>query len=369
MDTTKPIHLIIDTSILRASPYYKSEEYKSLEILVNKGFLKIYLPYIVENEYIEQLKEPYLIKFDSIKNSLNKLKNQHSTNTNEITNIEQSIFIIENNTIENIIEDFEINFCTKLKIEKLDIEPYYAKEVFDKYFKGSSPFKSKKNREDIPDAFIFECIRDIKNKESNTIVLVGDNRLHNACDEIGVTLFKNLKDFIECKEIQNILNENINFLNFINYLKSNCNIEIFLKNYHVKELEYMTITSYDIPSDDNSAQIIGICTPENVECDFEKLIHYGNKKIGIPVTFDIEVDANLYIFKADYYMNDYDFPVEDHNDHYFSAENNYFLKVESVVIVDISQIDFSVPDINFNEYFNEDNAFSLNTISNIEVIG
>ncbi|EKJ5775021.1 DUF4935 domain-containing protein [Campylobacter coli] len=368
MDTTKPIHLIIDTSILKASPYYKSEEYKSLEILVNKGFLKIYLPYIVENEYIEQLKEPYLINFDSIKNSLNKLKNHHSTNTKEITNIEQSIIIAENNTIENIIEDFEINFCTKLKIEKLDIEPYCTKEVFDKYFKGSSPFKSKKNREDIPDAFIFECIRDIKNKESNTIVLVGDNRLHNACDEIGVTLFKKLKDFIECKEIQNILNEDINFLNFINYLKLNNSIENFLENYHVKELEYMTITSYDIPSDDNSAQIVGIYTPENVECDFEKLIHYGNKKIGIPVTFDIEVDANLYIFKADYYMNDYDFPVEDHNDHYFSAENNYFLKVESVVIVDISQIDFSVPDINFNEYFNEDNAFSLNTISNIEVI-
>ncbi len=26
MDTTKPIHLIIDTSILKASPYYKSED-------------------------------------------------------------------------------------------------------------------------------------------------------------------------------------------------------------------------------------------------------------------------------------------------------------------------------------------------------
>jgi len=51
MDTTQLIHLIIDTSILRAEPYYKKEEYKSLEILVSKGILKIYLPYIVENEY------------------------------------------------------------------------------------------------------------------------------------------------------------------------------------------------------------------------------------------------------------------------------------------------------------------------------
>ena len=81
--------------------------------------------------------------------------------------------------------------------------------------------------------------------------------------------------------------------------------------------------------------------------------------------FDIKVDANLYIFKANYYVEDYSFSVEDWNDHYFSAENNYLLRIESVVIVDISQIDFSVSDINFNE----DNAFSLNTISNIEVVG
>ncbi|TBR80930.1 hypothetical protein DU472_04540 [Campylobacter novaezeelandiae] len=368
MDTTKPIHLIIDTSVLRASPYYKSEEYKSLEILTNKGLLKIYLPYIIENEYIEQLKEEYLEKFNSIKKSLETLKNLYLTNTEGITNIEQSIIAAENNTIENIIKDFEINFCTKLKIKKLDIKSHYAKEVFDKYFKGSSPFKNKKNRADIPDAFIFECIRDIKNKESNTIVLVNDNRLHNACNEIGATPFTSLKEFIEYKEIQNILNENINFLNFINYLKSNDNIENFLEDYHIKELEYMTITSYDIPSDDNSAQIIGIDVPKNIECDFEKLIHYGNKKIGIPVTFDIEVIANLYIFKADYYGGDYGFSVEDCNDHYFSADNNYLLKIESVVIVDISQIDFSVSDINFDEYFDKNNVFSLNTISNIEVI-
>ncbi|MDD2975083.1 MAG: PIN domain-containing protein, partial [Aliarcobacter cryaerophilus] len=134
MDATQLIHLIIDTSILRAEPYYKKEEYKSLEILVNKGILKIYLPYIVENEYIEQLKEPYLKKFNSIKDSLKDLKKRHSINTEEVANIEESITITESNTVKNVIEDFETNFCTKLGIEKLDIEPHHAKEVFSKYF-------------------------------------------------------------------------------------------------------------------------------------------------------------------------------------------------------------------------------------------
>lgn len=369
IQTTQPIHLIIDTSVLSANAYYKSQGYKSLKILIDKGLLKIYLPYIIENEYIEQLKKPYLEQFDSIKDSLETLKNRLLINTEEITNIKESINIVKNNTIEHIIKDFETNFCTKLRIKKLDIKPHHAEEVFKKYFKGLPPFKGKKNRKDIPDAFIFECIRDIKNKESNTVVLVADNGLYDACDKINITVFKNIEDFIKHEKIQDMLTDHINPSIFVDHLKSNKNIENFLTNYHVKELENVTITSHHIPSDDNSAQIIGIYTPENIECDFSKLIYYGNKKIGVPVVFNIMVAVDLFIFKGDYYAEDYGFScIEDWNDHYFRTESEYLLKVESIVIIDISQIDFSASDVDFGEIFDKDDIFSLNDISNIEVI-
>ncbi|HEB7554796.1 TPA: hypothetical protein RZH69_001814 [Campylobacter coli] len=60
--------------------------------------------------------------------------------------------------------------------------------------------------------------------------------------------------------------------------------------------------------------------------------------------------------------------MEDWNDHYFRMESEYLLKVESIVIIDISKIDFSVSDVNFDEIFDKDDIFSLNNISNIEVI-
>ncbi|EDO8877502.1 hypothetical protein GNZ76_00080 [Campylobacter coli] len=170
-----------------------------------------------------------------------------------------------------------------------------------------------------------------------------------------------------------MLTDHINPSIFVDYLKSNKNIENFLTNYRIKELENVTITSHHISSDDNSAQIIGIHTPENIECDFSNLIHYGNKKISVPVVFNITVVADLYIyiyiFKSDYYTEDYSFSyMEDWNDHYFRMESEYLLKVESIVIIDISQIDFSVSDVNFDEIFDKDDIFSLNNISNIEVI-
>ncbi|MDN5087101.1 PIN domain-containing protein [Aliarcobacter butzleri] len=363
MNTKELIHLIIDTSILRAEPYYKKEEYKSLEILVSKGILKIYLPYIVENEYVEQLKESYLKKFSSIKDSLKDLKEKYLTNTDEVASIEESLASMESNTVKNIIEDFETNFCTKLGIEKLYIEPHHAKEVFSKYFKGVTPFKNKKSRDDIPDSFIFECVKDIKNKESNTVVIVGDGEFSNACKRINTTIFKSLKDFIKNDEIQNILTEQ-NFSNFIDYIKSNNMIENFLECYHVKELENITIENHQIPSEDNSAQVTDLSTPKNIKCDFINLVYYGNQRVGIPIIFDIEVNVDLFMLKSDYYMKDYAFSSpEDWNDHYYIVEGEYLLNVKSTVIIDMSEIDFSISDIDFDEI-----TMSINDIGDIEVV-
>lgn len=370
MNTAQLIHLIIDTSVLRAESYYKKEEYKTLEILVNRRIIKIYLPYIVENEYIEQLKEPYFKEFNSIKHSLKNLKKKYLTNIDEINNIEESIDTAEISTLNNVVKDFETNFCTKLNVKKLDIEPHHAKEVFNKYFKGTPPFKKQKNREDIPDAFIFECITSIKNKETNIVVLTRDDELSNACKE-NITIFKSLEDFIKHNEIQKVLIIEHKISNFIHYLESSNSVENFLEDYHIEDLENMTIESYKIRSDDNSAQITGIYTPRNIRCDFQNLVHYGNKKVGIPTIFDIDVDAHLLIYKGDYWAEeDYNSAyLEDWNDHYYSVENSYCLNIKSTVIIDMSQVDFSTSEIDFDEIADEIDI-SLNAIGDddIEVI-
>lgn len=71
----KIIHLIIDTNTLISEPYYKKSEYNSLEILSKKGHIKLYLPYIVENEYMRFLKGKYSNMFKTIEDELKKIKN------------------------------------------------------------------------------------------------------------------------------------------------------------------------------------------------------------------------------------------------------------------------------------------------------
>lgn len=60
-------------------------------------------------------------------------------------------------------------------------------EVFDKYFNYILPFKedNKDIREDIPDAFILECVIDIKNNNDNVIMITSDENVQNTCEKMG----------------------------------------------------------------------------------------------------------------------------------------------------------------------------------------
>lgn len=137
------IHLIIDTNILIAEPYYNRSEYKSLEILSTEGHIKLYLPYIVENEYIYSLKYEYSNVFKTIENELNKVKHIIPFNITSFGQVFKEIENLKSEIESNIVKDFTDNFCNKMNVEKLKIKPHHADEVFNKYFKYILTFKDK----------------------------------------------------------------------------------------------------------------------------------------------------------------------------------------------------------------------------------
>lgn len=339
------IHLIIDTNILIAEPYYNRSEYKSLEILSTEGHIKLYLPYIVENEYICSLKDKYSNVFKTIENELKKIKHIIPFNINSFGQVFKEIKNLKSEIESNIVKDFTDNFCKKLNVEKLKIKPHHADEVFNKYFKYILPFKDNKDRKkDIPDAFILECVIDIKKNNNNVIMITKDKNVQNTCEKNGIKVFNSIKDFIESDNIQDILTEKQSLKEFIEYLKSENSIENFLKSYYVKQLEYSEIKDDIIPSDDNSGIIEGMEYPTNVTCNFDGLINYGNKTIGIPVFFNINTNVEFLVYKADYYMlleeeeEYYELSPDERNRHYFEIHKDFLLYVNGTVIIDISNL-------------------------------
>lgn len=369
MDLSKKLDVIFDTNVLRAEPYYQREEYNSLKILVDKNLIRVNLPKIVESEYFTQLEEPYNKKFKTTIASVKDLKKEAMIEKSEIEEIEDKIFELKKQSLVKLKDNFT-SFFDNLKVIRNTFKEHHAHNVFDKYFKGENPFKNKKERKDIPDAFIFEIIKDIKNENDNCVVLVKDNALIRACEEENVKYFKSLSEFIKTDEVQEALKIQENIEGLIKYLKEHNYLEIYLEDKHIKDLEYITIhDEMLIKSDDNTAQISSQYYPNNVECNYSIYTNYGNNNIGFSTTFDIEVNAYLNIFKSDYYSNSYfdNFShVEELNEHYFTLEGTFLLSVELDLIVDYSKINLSDDIEDFEEVI-DDIEIEINGINDITV--
>lgn len=369
MDLNKKLDVIFDTNVLRAEPYYKREEYNSLKILVDKNLVRVNLPKIVESEYFTQLEEPYNKKFKTTISTIKDLKKEIMIEKHEIEVIEDKIFELKKQSLNKLKDNFT-SFFDDLKVERNTFKEHHAHNVFDRYFKGENPFKNKKERQDIPDAFIFEIIKDIKNENDNCVVLVKDNALIKACEEADIKYFKSLSEFIKTDEIQEALKIQENIEGLIKYLKENNYLTIYLEDQHIKDLNYVTIHDNElIKSDDNTAQISSQYYPNNIQCDYSTYTNFGNGNIGFSTTFDIEVNAYLNVFKSDYYSDSYfgNFShVEELNDHYFTVEGTFLLSVELDLIVNYSKIKLSDDIENFEDVIDEI-EIEINGINKITV--
>lgn len=203
-------------------------------------------------------------------------------------------------------------------------------------------------------------------------MITKDKNVQNTCEKNGVVVFNSIKDFIESDDIQNILTEQQSFEEFIEYLKSESSIERFLKSYYIKELEYSEIKDEIIPSDDNSGIIEGIGYPENIICNFDSLINYGNKTIGIPVFFNINANVEFPVYKADYYMlieeGEYDeLSPNERNRHYFEIHKDFSLNVNGTIIIDISNLNLDdIESIFYNIKIEINNFQIMKTINTNE---
>jgi len=368
------INLAIDTNILRKNPNRDKAEYKALKILVSNDKVKLLMPYIVEQEFItQQVADCNKINNDLSKN-IKSLSNKKYTNQKFIEKLLVNIKDLETNTCNLIQAEFD-TWCDELKIEKRPLNKEHLDVVIKNYFNGNDPYKSQKNRNDIPDAFIFQELTDIIKEKGNLTFIAEDKYFRGSCKKIGMNTYETLENFIQDSKIQFLLKEHEvtkgKFTELKEYLINNQDyLEDILSGMHITQLENQTITDYSIPSDDNTADITGLYQPVNIELDCMKTTYYGDNTIAIPVKFDIDVGASFAIFKSDYYGNEFEFSVEDLNKHYYLAEREFTLEVTAIVIlaIDINTFDFTeelTEDV-FAEMVNLD-TIEIDSIDSVEV--
>jgi len=339
------VHVVFDTSIYRRHSSRKSASFRAFERLAESSLIQLHVPHIVEHEYLSQLHEDYISEFNNL---LKAAKNLHRKNmlVDPEKDIDQCIVRIPNvkdKTLRHVEEELQ-KWLNKVGAKKHAIEPDHSSRVFESYFGGAPPFSSKKARKDIPDAFIYESIRDLHRQYNNIQAVVADDNLRNSLEsQLKILTFSSLEDFVDSETCQELLKEQ-KVRDHFSEIKDNLEahsylLQQFVDSQYEERLQGEVVEDSYIPDDNSEATIQGAYEPEDLEFDFDDIRYYGEGLLGIPFSFQTEALTYYYLFKMDLYGLDderiKDLSLSDHNKHYYEVEEYFTLIVNAILTVNI----------------------------------
>lgn len=344
------VHVVLDTNIFRHDPTRNKVSFRALSKLSKSGFAKIYIPYIVYKEFLSQEIKEYLDNFEKLKKGIKYLQRKFLSQEmiDQLEDIDQKVDHLKSALDANVETIFK-KWIDDNNAELLPIKNHHGENVINAYFEGEKPFASKKSKKDIPDAFIWEAIRDLLNDVDHLYVISNDAGIIKACENHDkITNYQNLDDFITsdlCHEKLRDIYFEEKLPEIILILKTKMpSFKEQLDQSFLEKLPGYVFKDYNILDDNNEATIYSVGAVENLEINFDETEYYGEGFLVILFNCNIEVYANYYIFKSDYYtLSDEEtqrIGISDHNDHYYEADETFELEIGGTlsVIFDISEI-------------------------------
>lgn len=338
------LNVALDTNILHKAQNFSSTEIRKLISLVQSQVIRLYIPEVVLREFKSKKEAEYKKLVSEQEKSLSALsKISTSLNDSSVLSKMNSDF----SSIKNsLLKSFEKQIADFIKITNLQIvknTPDDLNKMWDLYFAGELPFKNIKNRQDIPDCFIYIAIKTIPAPHT----ICNDNALKAALEKDGLPTYESIDEFIvknekllkqlaTYKKLQKESRKIINFLlNEVGVIK-----KLMVKQLE-KRLEYQTFTDEKIESDDNEATIEGSpsISENDIEIDEKSIDHDGHGFFSFDFKCEFQNPVDYYIFKADYYCKGAEefegVSIEDWNEDYFLAEEDMTIKCTGTVTIQV----------------------------------
>lgn len=350
--------IILDTSIYRSLSLSRSAEIEALNKLIKFKHIQIFIPFIVYNEYLSDLKVKFEESRKLLKNqikTIGKFLHKNLNEKNQFLKIIEEINFDQDNDFNLWISSNNISVAGKL-----DINPSI---VLHEYFEGKAPYRGIKTREDIPDSLIYhEIMNYFERTKENIIFICNDKRLREAFANTSIITHVTLKEYVQKPETINVLTTiKQTFLNTLYkfLIEHKDNLIDSIENDLVNKVYSTEIESHSIPSDDNIGTIASVeyIDPDTFKIIENSLYSYGDNLYIFDIELTLDVLVDFYIYKADYYCLEEKFYIEDHSDHYYSAQKSITLNSTADIKINISideeddslEIDkLEVNTINFN---------------------
>jgi rRNA-processing protein FCF1 len=187
------LNVLLDTNILHEEGL-NSTRVQRIQRLIKSNDLKLIIPEIVVNEFKSKRIEQANKDLDKVQCGLDSLQRKNITakDSSLIKKVIQFILSsisLSNDKVDTWMEDNNVEIY---KISNTSIE-----DLFASYFSGTGAFRSKKKREDIPDAVIYDGIVKIS-KDTKIAVVVKDGVLLSALSKLNnVECYSSLSVLLE----------------------------------------------------------------------------------------------------------------------------------------------------------------------------
>jgi hypothetical protein len=195
---TAPIHVFFDSSAIRAeSPTGHIME--TLRRLSAHGVVQVHVPALVVAEISSQNASHLRQIQKDLRRLVEWLPDTLRAETTAVLHQLTDLSVNRAQLSQQGVEDW----LRGLRGTSEGVDASMTPEVFDRYFRGEPPFRTAKNRNDIPDAFIFLTIRAFSLATNDeTHVVVGDVALREACAQLPrVTVHEKLSQFLTLPQL------------------------------------------------------------------------------------------------------------------------------------------------------------------------
>ncbi len=352
------LDVVLDTSVWNHDLYLRGAEFRALERLAVAGFVKLYLPVVVEGELKAHITEHCNAAIDGVLKPLISLlrKPPPLLDKEKFDSFKEFLEAYKADYLERVIADHDKRL-QKMVCEKIEIKVGHAVKTMENYFAGRPPFRNPRCKDDFPDGFICEAIRDLSKKSVTVHVIVNDKRLQKACSELGsIRTYPNLQAFLSTSYCSNLLLEEEARKNVLSVLELlNC-VKLQEFDWDDWTLENLADSSfYDsrLPGDDGEGYIVGVYSPFDTVINTANASYLGEGMFSIPVTLQVLAEVSYAIFKGDFYLisdkRAKRIGLSERNEHYWEADEELCLTIEGTVIIEFDLDDLRNPSLSGDE--------------------
>lgn len=334
------IHVVADSTVYREDPRREKAAFTSLTRLAQGKHVTLHIPDVVRREFLSQEEVYHQENASKIEAGLRSLGKRPLDAAG--VDLLKKIADASADLVSKMKASGERQFSEWSKsIAAVDhpIDPAHGARVMDSYFEGTPPFKNRKNRDDIPDSFVWQAIQDISKKHKPLYVVSGDRAVRDALkDNADFVVFESLEKLIASDPIQTLLqqeNAGANTKMLLGLLPmQTALIAGKIESKLIDELAWKVIGD-----DDSERTITMVGTPQDISVDPTDVVDHGGGLSVVAFKAKVECYVEYGLDKSDYYaMGEEEskgIGISDLNDHRFLAERQDIIQVTGYLSVQV----------------------------------